>query len=59
MDERGQQWGRKEREIELRVRIVEERMDNREHNEHNNFPTKENDFISLKKHLFLSYNRPF
>ena len=45
--------GRKEREIELGVRIVEERMDNREHDERNNFPTKENNI------RLLSYNSSF
>ena len=31
-------------------------MDNKEHDEHKNFPTKENNFISLKQHPFFVYN---
>ena len=46
MNERDNKWGRKDREIKLGVRFMEESMGYDEHDEHNNFPTKENNFIS-------------
>ena len=46
MDESDSKGGRKDREIELGGRFMEERMGYDEHDEHINFPTKENNFIS-------------
>ena len=46
MDERDSQGGRKDREIELEMRFMEERMEHDEHDEHNNVFTEGNNFIS-------------
>ena len=46
MDERDSKGGRKDREIELGMRFMEERM---EHDEHNNVFTKGNNFIYQKQ----------
>ena len=48
MDERDSKGWRKDREIELGMRFMEERMEHDEHDEHNKVFTQGNNFISSK-----------
>ena len=56
MDERDSKGGRKDREIELGMRLIERRMEHDKHNEHSNVFTEGNNFIYKKQYVSLSYN---
>ena len=59
MDERDSKGGRIDREIELGMRFMEERMEQEEHNEHSNVFTEGNNFIYQKQNPLFSYICPF
>ena len=59
MNERDNRGERKDREIELKMRLMERRMEHAKHNEHSNVFTEGNNFIYQNQREFFSYNRPF
>ena len=56
MNERDSKGGRVDREIELGMRYVGERM---EHDEHSKLSTEGKQLHFIKQHVFFSYNWPF